>query len=492
MTARGPDREVSVGEFARQVEDVRRRTMLLQRRANALQRRTVQWPLEREELLGDAITDLESSLEELQVAEEELRLQGEEIVSTREAVERERARYRELFDLAPDAYFVTDAHGTVREANRAAAALLQVSESGRLVGKPLAVFAPRESQRTLSRELHALAAEHGRREWTMRVRPRRDERLVTVGVSAVGVCGPDGRLATVRWLVRDLTEQARARAEVERLAGELERRVVERTAQLEAARAEAEAARAEAERKQREAEAANRAKADFLAVVSHELRTPLNAIAGYADLLLFGVRGTLTEAGRDAVERIRQSEHALLRLIEDLLGFAKLEAGQVRFDVGNVELGALLASVHAMLEPQMRAKGVCAEYVAPAPSLFVRADTERLQQAVLNLLTNAMKFTDNGGTVRLSTALAGELAIVCVRDTGRGIPPDQLGRIFEPFVQVDSALTRSAGGVGLGLAISRDIARAMGGDLAVESVVGVGSTFMLSVPLFAAPEQTAA
>jgi PAS domain S-box-containing protein len=257
------------------------------------------------------------------------------------------------------------------------------------------------------------------------------------------------------------------------------------------ARREAEAARLEAERQREAAEAANRAKSEFLSTMSHELRTPLNAIQGYTELLTLGLRGPVTEAQQHDLERVRRANQHLMGLITDILNFARLEAGQVEFHVADVDLAPVIADLETLVGPQLAAKGLTFEHDACAPDTpeqphVVRADPEKLRQVLLNLLTNAVKFTDRGGHVAIACETDRGAGVVRVRvsDTGRGIPRDQLERIFEPFVQVDRHRTHaSQQGVGLGLAISRDLARGMGGDLAAESEEGRGSTFTVTLRL---------
>ena len=234
----------------------------------------------------------------------------------------------------------------------------------------------------------------------------------------------------------------------------------------------------------RDAEAANAAKALFLTTMSHELRTPLNAVSGYVDLLEMGVRGPVTEAQREDLRRIRRASQHLLSLINDILNYARLEAGSVELHLSDITLADALAGMEALIAPQLRAKGVAYEYRPCDPRLSVHADREKLDQILLNLVGNAVKFTERDGHITLSCSADDASVRVIVRDTGRGIPRAKLQSIFDPFVQVDRHLTpERQQGVGLGLAISRDLARAMHGDISVESDAGQGATFVLTLPL---------
>ena len=249
------------------------------------------------------------------------------------------------------------------------------------------------------------------------------------------------------------------------------------------ARGVAEEAQLQAESAQHEAERANTAKSEFLAVMSHELRTPLNAIGGYAELMEMGLRGPVTPEQRSDLERIQRSQRYLLGLINGVLNYAKVEGGVVNYNLGDVTLDDVLATCEALVVPRARAKRLTLSIDTSNPALAARADREKLQQIMLNLLDNAVKFTAPDGSVTLTYERDGRDFIqMCVTDTGRGIGADHIERIFAPFVQVDSGLTRTQEGTGLGLAISRDLARGMGGDLTAESELGVGSTFTLRIP----------
>ena len=216
--------------------------------------------------------------------------------------------------------------------------------------------------------------------------------------------------------------------------------------------------------------------------MSHELRTPLNAIGGYAELIAMGLRGPVTPQQAEDLRRVQASQRHLLGLINEVLNYAKLETGTVHYDITDVVVRDALAAAEALVVPQAEARGLTLTVAPCSPDLTVRADAEKLRQVLVNLLSNATKFTDRGGRVTLGcTPLEGEVRIA-VRDTGIGIAADQMGRIFEPFVQVRADLTRTAEGTGLGLAISRDLARGMSGDLTVSSTPGEGSTFTLVLP----------
>ncbi|MEP6999416.1 MAG: ATP-binding protein [bacterium] len=234
------------------------------------------------------------------------------------------------------------------------------------------------------------------------------------------------------------------------------------------------------------AEAANRSKSDFLTMMSHELRTPLNAIGGYAELLELGLQGAVTPEQRTSLERIQRSQRHLLGLINGILNFAKIDAGTIHYEVEDVRIDEIIATCESLTTPQARAKQMVLRYAKPSSELRARADREKVQQIVLNLLSNAIKFTDTGGEIAVTCAGDGAQLAITVADTGRGIPPDQLQRVFEPFVQIDARFTRDQSGTGLGLAISRDLARGMGGDLTVDSTMGEGSTFSLRLPAAAA------
>lgn len=251
---------------------------------------------------------------------------------------------------------------------------------------------------------------------------------------------------------------------------------------LAAAIAERRTAEAEARRAHREAAEANRSKSEFLAVMSHELRTPLHAIAGYAELLTMGAHGALTEKQVESIGRIQRNQQHLNSLIGDVLSFARLEAGKLQFNPAVFPVSEALDEVEPLIQPELRRKNLCFERHSCPPGVRVKADREKLRQILVNFLGNAAKYTEDGGTVSIGVDAVGDSATIWVKDTGIGIPADQLVRVFEPFFQVERGHTRRFSGIGLGLTIARDLARAMGGEISIESVPQQGTRVALRLP----------
>lgn len=244
-----------------------------------------------------------------------------------------------------------------------------------------------------------------------------------------------------------------------------------------------------------EAEAASQAKSEFLAMMSHELRTPLNAVLGYTELLDLGIAGSLTQEQRQQLGRIRASGHHLLTLVNEVLDLAKVEAGRLTVDNAVHRLADAVDAASVLVESQADGKGVLLTRVPEAdPERSYMGDEDRVRQIIVNLVSNAVKFTRPGGRVTLETGSTSRPDVegrprggdrwvyVRVSDTGIGIPPDRIEAIFAPFTQVQSGRTRRQDGTGLGLTISRRLARLMGGDITVRSRPGDGSAFTLWLP----------
>lgn len=239
---------------------------------------------------------------------------------------------------------------------------------------------------------------------------------------------------------------------------------------------------AEADAARHPSEVADQARSEFLTLLSHELRTPLNGIAGYLELLAMEIAGPLTARQREYLERLQAGERQLLRMVEDMLNFIRLYSnGEVLYDLHEFALLPVLENLEQAYRPALEAKGIALRMRCP-DNLRARADPAKVWQVLFNLLSNARKFTEPGGVVSLECSDSGNRVLLRVRDTGRGIVPDRLEMVFEPYVQEETGLTRRADGLGLGLTVGRQLARGMDGDLRCESRPGKGSTFILSLP----------
>jgi signal transduction histidine kinase len=236
------------------------------------------------------------------------------------------------------------------------------------------------------------------------------------------------------------------------------------------------------ERRLATAETASRAKSDLLTTLSHELRTPINATLGYLELIELGLRGEVTPQQRVDFGRIRRSQEHLLALVDNILTFSRIEAQRVEYVLEAVHVHDFLASAAELIAPLAWARSLTYQYTRCAPDLVVRADRTRMRQVLLNVLSNAVKFTPSGGQVTLGCTATATHVLIHVVDSGPGVPTEMQAAVFEPFVQLQQGLTRSHEGAGLGLSISRDLARGMGGELSLESAPGAGSTFTLTLP----------
>ncbi|WP_447599809.1 ATP-binding protein [Nitrospira sp. Nam80] len=277
-------------------------------------------------------------------------------------------------------------------------------------------------------------------------------------------------ISTLAGQVAIALDNTQAYGEIEALNLGLEARVHERTEELETANAKL--------------KQMDRLKSQFLAHVSHELRTPLTSIVGFTDNMLEGLVGALNLKQEQYLSRIKANSARLARMITDLLDLSRVEAGKIAVSFDHVELPALVSEVIEQIRPLAYAKEIRLHYHAVAPDIMVRADADRVSQIVTNLLDNAIKYTDEGGTVAvvIGAASAG-IATVSVTDTGQGIPRDALDKLFDPFFRVDQQERNHSKGLGLGLAIVKELVELHGGTITVESEVGKGSTFEFSLPL---------
>ena len=280
-----------------------------------------------------------------------------------------------------------------------------------------------------------------------------------------------------RGIRRDVLEQQRAQEQIELQAKQLQEQAVE----LEQTNQQLQETTARAEEARDAAEVASRAKSDFLAVMSHELRTPLNAIVGYAELLHDGVVGPVSPMQQEQLQRVQISANHLVELVDEILSFSRLEAGRDSVNPAPIELADVTREAGALVEPVALAKGLRFGLRTPGETVAFHSDAGKVRQVLVNLLANAIKFTEKG-EIALSSWPEDRRVVFEVKDTGIGIAPEHLERVFEPFWQADQSATRKAGGAGLGLSVSRRLAHALGGDLTVDSTVGAGSRFRFWVP----------
>ena len=368
------------------------------------------------------------------------------VLSRTRALRTSEGRLRAIIDTSADGIVTTDARGTIRSVNRAAEAMF---------GQPAVAL--------IDRSLSALLADAAAPATllagpaTHRVAGRRaDGGGFPMDVHVAAIAETEGTLYTL--FLRDVTVQAHYEDGL-RLARDA-------------------------------AERADRAKSDFLAVITHELRTPLNGVIGMTGLLL---DGKLDAQSRRYADTLREAGEHLLQLINDVLDFTKLEANRLSFEEILFEPETVLHSAVELLLPRARAKGLVLEtQIAPGVPSRVRGDPGRLRQVLMNLVSNALKFTDRGDVrVVLAAEPAGEGEITlrfAISDTGIGIAPEDLPKLFQEFSQIDSSISRGFGGTGLGLAICRKLVQGMGGEILAESEPGRGSTFRFSVRTLATAE----
>ncbi len=415
-----------------------------------------------------------AAIQDLATAEEELRAQREAIVDTQRELDVERRRYRTLFEFAPDPYIVTDEHGIIEDANDALTGLLGVPMQY-VIGQSVDSFIDPRARRELDARLRDVP--RGKRLETRELDVRiPDGKVVPVEATLSVLESALGGRRSFCWLLRDVSIRQQTEDSMHALNRALNARVAQRTRELELA--------LEGERYARkDAEAANRIKTELFARLSHEFRTPLHAVSGYLEILQQNIHGGLTKEQRRDVERIHQAQEHLMALVNMILDFAKLEAGPIELSMAEIPIEETLLGAEALVFPQFEKKRIAYTHRAGDSTLTVFADREKVQQIVVNLLANAMKFTPSGGSVELDWRIEDEALLVRVRDTGPGVPTDKLEQIFEPFVQLRSPGSVPTGGTGLGLPISRDLARAMGGDVTATSTFGVGSQFTLVLPL---------
>ncbi len=390
-----------------------------------------------------------------------------------EALQESERRYKALFDSASDAILIHDLEGRLLEVNQVACERLGYSREELLETMPVNLIAPEYAARALgpTEELRRLG--HAMFETTQ---VQRSGSLIPVEVSSriIEYAGSQAVLS----IARDITERKQARAALEEERALLARRVEERTAELSAVNAEL--------------AGAARLKDEFLASMSHELRTPLNTILGMSEALEEQAYGPLNEEQRASLRIVEESGRHLLDLINDILDLSKIGAGKLELEIGPVPVGSICQASLGLIKQIAHQKQLQVSSAIDHAVTTILADGRRLKQILVNLLSNAVKFTPEGGSIGLEVVGDAEQQVVhfAVWDTGIGIRVENMGRLFQPFVQLDSRLAREYTGTGLGLALVYRMVEMHGGGIAVASDPGHGSRFTVSLPWREADEET--
>ncbi|HKX30281.1 MAG TPA: hybrid sensor histidine kinase/response regulator [Blastocatellia bacterium] len=393
--------------------------------------------------------------QELQIHQIELEMQNRELQEAQQQLEASRDRYADLYDFAPVGYVSLDGKGVIEEVNLTGATLFGI-ERARLLGQPLIRYlVPADRQILLTRLTQCShAGETLSLEVSLRVKSGRS---IPVQLLCLAIHRPESPGSSYRVVITDISERKQLEFERSQLF-----------AQEQAARAKA--------------EAANRLKDEFLALVSHELRSPLNAINGWTKILRAG-RLTPDETAQ-ALAIIERNAWVQTQLIEDLLDVSSIIMGKLKMERQAVDVEVMIGAALDTMRPAAEAKQIRLERLSEPLDLVLKADPNRLQQAIWNLISNAVKFTPAGGQVGVEVARAGEQVRISVSDTGIGIAPDFLPYVFERFRQAELAIGRKYGGLGLGLAIVRHIVELHGGEVeAVSEGMGRGATFTIKLPL---------
>jgi PAS domain S-box-containing protein len=404
------------------------------------------------------------------------------------------AKYRTIFENAVEGFFQTTLEGVLLSANPALAAFLGYDSPEELMREGADIGAVYVRPDDRARLIAELAKEERVLGFETQIL-KKDKSTCWVAISCRMVRDQAGNAQYMEGALLDVSMRKTAEERLKQAYMEMESEVTERTAELKetVAKLEAEVAM----RKQTEtdmaraleaAETATRAKSDFLANMSHEFRTPLNSIIGFAEMLEDSLYGPLNPKQAEYVGRVLKTSRHLLRLINDILDLSKVEAGKMTLETASLGINAIIDDV-ILLQLEASAKhGVeLSADVGATAGLTIEADERKLKQVLFNLISNAIKFTPEGGKVTVSTAApipgSEEMLTIAVTDTGKGIAKEDLGRLFKEFTQLESPYTKKFGGTGLGLALTRKLVLLHGGEIGVESEPGQGSRFFFTLPL---------
>ncbi|BAU15525.1 PAS/PAC sensor signal transduction histidine kinase [Leptolyngbya sp. NIES-3755] len=401
--------------------------------------------------LETCLEELFSALEELSIAEEELRQQNEMLAVAQSDIETERQRYQELFEFAPDAYLVTDLYGVIREANRIAVRLFNVTHR-HLTQKPLANFITEDQRQAFRSVLNQLPTIQRVQEWEVMARGRNNEPFMAA-ITVETVLDRAGEPTALRWLIRDITSRKRSEAQLQAVQ-------VQNVELIEA----------------------DRLKDQFMATISHELRTPLNAILGFSRLLGDRIAPFGDDRATQMNDHVLRNSRHLLAMIEELLDFARLKSRRLELQPTGFDLIQIAHETLQDLRCLSDQKGLALELDQLQESISIVNDPGRIRQILINLVSNAIKFTDSGRvTVGVWEVPEGRV-LIAVQDTGIGIDPVDQANIFKEFWQVNQSHSRRAGGTGLGLAIVSALVELMQGTISIQSAVNEGTTIRVELP----------
>ncbi len=431
----------------------------------------------------DAVLSVLRDVTDLRRASHELERQVQRVRQAELKAAGERDRLNLILENVADPILVTDDHSKIILMNEQAERLFE------LHGETPA--SRRQQQAVRGNDTHFttfisdfLLSTDRSTQARMQLADPRTNSMLPVEVVAGKIMNERGEPIAVVSALHDLRQQV----ENERLYEELKRLNLDLEDRIRAATSHLEEQNAQLLWQAHEVEKANRLKSEFLASMSHELRTPINAIIGYAALLMEGMFGQLSEQQREPLDRSRAAADHLRILIDDILDLAKIEAGKMQFTLEKLPLADVMREASQQMEPMIRRKSLSytVDISDDAPPII--SDRTKLKQVLLNLLSNAMKFTNRGGVSIVVRPHAMGVRID-INDTGIGIKPEHLSVIWEDFRQVDQSRTREFGGTGLGLSITRKLVERLGGVISVESIVGVGTSFTVLLPLEAPPQQ---
>lgn len=401
--------------------------------------------------LDQCLEELGSALEELYTAEEELRKTNEDLVEAWSMAEQERHRYKELFEFAPDAYLVTTIDGKIKEANRAALNLFQLSHR-KLINTLVVNFVCEREKKNFDSVLTQLPTLNRVQELELHFSRQKSEEFY--GAATVEIIRDlDDEISGLRWLIRDITSRKQAE---------------EKLAQVQL--------------QNLELIETDRLKSQFMSTISHELRTPLNAILGFSQLLMMRLQKQEGDPLVMFVERILRNGKNLLSLIEDLLDFTKLESHCLELRRDRFDLVEIAKSTCEELRALADQKALELRLDVAQPQLLMVNDCHRIRQILVNLLSNAIKFTEKGSVVLEVGEVSSERVTMIIKDTGIGIDEAHLPHIFREFWQANQTITRKYNGTGLGLAITQSLVKLMNGTIRVKSEVGAGTIFIVEIP----------